>query len=340
MEKAERGATLRAARVVDGALGAPTDVASDGDMFVNWADMPTVTFVSDNHWFAHWLRYNADATYAYDVVVAQTFDAGASWSEPLTVHSDGTHTEHGFVSMYAREDGMSLTWLDGRNTPAGPMTLRSATVTPDGSLLDEHEVDDSVCDCCQTSVAVSSNAPLIVYRDRTEDEIRDIYITRHDGQRWLAGTRLFADDWRIAGCPVNGPSIVADGDLVAVAWFSAANDKPVVRVVLSTTGGLSFGAPVEIATGRVAGYVGLGILDSRHVAVSWVQRSASGDNAVMIRSVDVAGVASPPVHVGDTRQLRVFPQIAVSGDQVIVVWTNEADSQQVMRAAIAPWLAP
>lgn len=340
MENAEPGATLRVARFADGALGGAIDVVLDPDMFVNWADKPAVTLLTENHWFAHWLRYSAEATYAYDVVVAQTFDAGASWSDPRTVHTDGTHTEHGFVSMYPGADGMSLIWLDGRNTPAGPMTLRSATVTSDGSLLAEQEIDGSVCDCCQTSVAVSSTGPLAVYRDRTEGEIRDIYIARHDGESWLQGTELFADNWRIAGCPVNGPSIVADGDFVAAAWFSAANDEPVVRVVLSTTGGESFGEPVEIASGRVAGYVGLGILDARHVAVSWVERSASGDNAIMIRWVDVEGTAGPPVHVGDTRQLRVFPQLGVSGDQIIVVWTDDRDNQRVMKAATASWLAP
>ena len=256
------------------------------------------------------------------------------------MHADGSHTEHGFVSMHARADGMSLIWLDGRNTPTGPMSLRSAVVTQDGSLLEEQEIDDAVCDCCQTSVAISSKGPVAVYRDRTEEEIRDIYVTKHDGERWMPGTRLFADNWRIPGCPVNGPSIVADGDFVAVAWFSAANDAPIVRVVLSESGGETFGKPIEIASGSVAGYVGLDILDSRHVAVSWVQKGKTDDNAIMLRSVDIDGAAGVPVHVGNTRQLRVVPQLAVHGDRLVVVWTDEPDGERVMRAAIAPWAAP
>ena len=340
MEKSDRGGTLRAATFEDGNFVAAFNVVEDERMFANWADLPSVTHINEGHWLAHWLRYSADKTYSYDVVVSQSFDGGSSWSKPLIVHDDGTPTEHGFVSIFPDEAGLGLIWLDGRNTPDRPMTLRSAVVTPDGSLGREQELDPNVCDCCQTDVAISSSGPLAVYRDRTEDEIRDIYIARHDGERWLPGKRLFADNWNIAGCPVNGPSIIADGDFVAVTWFSAAGDAPIVRAVLSADGGETFAAPVEISSGSVAGYVGLDILDQRHVVVSWVERAQSGDNAIMVRSIAVDGVTSPPVHVADTRQLRVFPQIAVSSGDVIVVWTDEADDQRVMRAASAPWVAP
>jgi len=236
-------------------------------------------------------------------------------------------------------DGTTLLWLDGRHTPDASMTLRSAVVTADGQITDEQEVDNSVCDCCQTDIAVSSRGALAVYRDRTAEEIRDIYITRHDGRRWQSGERLFADNWRIPGCPVNGPSIVADGDFVAVAWFSAANDRPVVRVVMSDDGGENFGPPVEIVAGKVFGYVGLVQLDNRNLAVSWVGETSDGVSPVHIRTADIAGTLGETLKVGTTRQLRVFPQLAVSGNAVIVVWTDDVDGGRVMKAAAIPWHA-
>ncbi|MDJ0711338.1 MAG: hypothetical protein QNJ14_13155 [Woeseiaceae bacterium] len=340
MERRETGGALRAAAFHNEAFSEVIEIAVDDRMFVNWADTPSVTHVSGTHWLAHWLRYSADETYSYDVVASQSFDNGTSWSEPWVVHNDGTPTEHGFVSIYRASAGIGLIWLDGRFTPDGPMTLRSAVVTTDGALQQEQELDENVCDCCQTDVAISSTGPLAVYRDRTPDQIRDIYIARHDGTRWIPGSRLYADDWQIAGCPVNGPSIAADGDFVAVAWFSAANDQPIVRVLLSTNGGDSFGKPIEVAAGSVAGYVGLDILDKGSVAVSWVARTASGNNAVMVRSVALDGALGPPVQAGETQQLRVFPQLAVSGDSIVAVWTDEPDGDRVMKAAVAHWSAP
>ena len=251
MAPLDAGAVLRYTTIADAELAASRDVVTDSRMFVNWADLPSVMQVDDEHWLAHWLRYSADKTYSYDVVVSQSLDDGASWSDPVTAHDDGTPTEHGFVSMHRVPEGVALLWLDGRNTPDAPMTLRSAVITPGGERQREQLVDDSVCDCCQTDMAVSSNGPMAVYRDRTKEEIRDIYITRFGDGKWETGARLYADNWKIAGCPVNGPSIVADGDNVAVAWFSAANDTPVVRVLLSDNGGATFAAPIQISVGRV-----------------------------------------------------------------------------------------
>ena len=44
---------------------------------------------------------------------------------------------------------------------------------------DERAVLDArACDCCQTDAAMTSAGPVVVYRNRTEEEIRDIYIAR------------------------------------------------------------------------------------------------------------------------------------------------------------------
>jgi len=323
MATAGDATSLRFATIEHGELTDSREVTSDPAMFVNWADLPSLLQIEDDHWVAHWLRYSAAKTYSYDVVVAQSFDDGRSWSEPLAVHTDGTPTEHGFVSMHRDEDGTALLWLDGRNTPDAPMTLRAAVVTPSGERVREQLVDASVCDCCQTDTAVSSRGPIAVYRDRTEDEIRDIYISRYTDGAWESGTRLYADNWNIAGCPVNGPSIVANEDLVAVAWFSAANDAPVVRVAVSSDGGANFAAPVTVSTGRLAGYVGLATIDDETLAVSWVGRDQNG-NTLQLRTVSVDGRLGEIHSVADIAQVRVFPQLGFQDGYLYLFWTDKA----------------
>ena len=340
MERHDDVAVLLFATLWDDGFSDPTTVATEGRMFVNWADLPSVLHVSDDHWVAHWLGYSADKTYSYDVVLAQSFDNGKSWSAPMKAHTDGTQTEHGFVSMFRAPDGVGLIWLDGRVTPDKPMTLRTAVISPEGERVHEQEIDASVCDCCQTDVAVSSHGPIAVYRDRTTDEIRDIYVTRHDGERWQSGERLHADNWEIPGCPVNGPSIVAGGDEVAVAWFSAADNKPIVRLVRSTDGGLTFAAPLVIAEGSLSGWVGLTHLPAGHAAVSWVSRDEQSNNTlhVAVISADNEIVASGTV--ASITQLRVFPQLGYQDGGLVLAWTNEIDDRRVLRAARYPVALP
>ena len=299
MRRDEQGATLRFSTLDRDKWQPATDVVADSDMFVNWADLPSVQALGD-HLVAHWLSKSAAATYAYDVLLAFSSDGGLSWSEPVRPHTDGTPTEHGFVSIRPQGDAAALLWLDGRKTVAAAtdnpgdssMTLRAATVAPDGTLADEQLVDEIVCDCCQTDVAVSSRGPLAVYRDRSVDEIRDIYLARFDKGRWQAGAAIADDGWRIAGCPVNGPAIDADGDLVVIAWFSAANDRTVVRAIVSSNGGRSFKKPLEIASDRVSGHVGVAIIDANSAAISWVESDNRDTNAINIRAITTASTCA------------------------------------------------
>jgi hypothetical protein len=158
-------------------------VARGEHWFVNWADFPSVVPISPALWAAHWLVSQPAGGYAYDVSVALSADSGQSWSEPVMPHRDGTATEHGFVTLYPRDAGVGLVWLDGRNMvdesgddiAASGMTLRSATLSPDLMLSGELLVDGLACDCCQTDVALTSEGPVAIYRDRTAGEIRDIY---------------------------------------------------------------------------------------------------------------------------------------------------------------------
>lgn len=331
MQREESGATLRFSRLKSDKWQAAADVVTDPEMFVNWADLPSVTPLGETHWVAHWLSKSAEETYAYDILLAQSSDKGQSWGDPVRPHSDGTPTEHGFVSIHARGDAAALLWLDGRkmvneaaNDPKHTsMTLRSALVGPEGDVSQEQLVDEIVCDCCQTDVTVSSHGPIAVYRDRTVDEIRDIYVSRFSNGAWQPGTAIADDGWEIAGCPVNGPAIDAQGDLVAIAWFSAANGNPVVSAALSTNGGRTFKSPVEIASRGSSGHVGIAVIDRSSAAVSWVESDNRGTNAVNIRSVTTGGLLGRVETVGRTELIRLYPQMIRSDDMLILAWTDE-----------------
>jgi hypothetical protein len=331
MQRQEKGAALRFTTLELGKWQKAADVVTDKNMFVNWADLPSVTPLSDKHWVAHWLSKSGEETYAYDILLAQSSDGGKNWSEPVRPHTDGTPTEHGFVSIHREGDSAALLWLDGRKTaneatdnPADTsMTLRAAVIDPEGALSGEQQVDEIVCDCCQTDVAISTDGPIAVYRDRTVEEFRDIYVSRFADGQWEPGMPIADDGWQIAGCPVNGPAIDAQGKLVAIAWFSAANDRPVVRAALSTNGGKSFKQPVEIASRRSSGHVGVAIVDRASVAVSWVETDNRGTNAINIRGLTTGGRLGPAQTVGRSDLLRIYPQLIRSDDNLILAWTDE-----------------
>ncbi|MBA4054237.1 MAG: hypothetical protein C0490_05960, partial [Marivirga sp.] len=180
-------------------------------------------------------------------------------------HDDGKEAEHGFVSTVSYQGNFFITWLDGRNTVMegmehheghhGEMTLRAAIVDKEGTKLNEWELDNRTCDCCQTSATITDKGPIVVYRDRTEDEIRDMSIVRYVNDEWTKPKEIYHDNWKIAGCPVNGPRVVAEGSFVAVAWYSAADGQSKVNLSFSDDAGETFGKPVQIDEGSAIGRV-------------------------------------------------------------------------------------
>ncbi|MCH8101298.1 MAG: hypothetical protein IIB74_12800 [Proteobacteria bacterium] len=343
MERDEKGATLKFSTLEDGKWQAPVAVISDPEMFVNWADLPAVTPIRDDLWVAHWLSYSADGVYSYDVLTAQSNDQGQSWSNAVRPHADGTPTEHGFVSVYPEVDGTGLLWLDGRKmineTAADPtangMTLRSTILTPDGSLQGKSVVDELICDCCQTDVAIAADGPVAVYRDRTIDEIRDIFVTRFVDGAWQPGVALAHDNWHIAGCPVNGPAIDADGQLVVAAWFTAAGGKPLVQVAVSDNSGRTFSSAMEIPAQQAIGRVGVAIIDQTSFAVSWLDTDKNGSYSINVRNMTVDGQAGPTRVVARTGLMRIVPQMVRVADKLVLAWTDKiGDSSGILSVEI------
>ena len=317
----------------------PQLVRRGEDWFINWADFPVLSVSAENK-AAHWLRMSAEGTYDYDID-ARFYDALTdSWSDTITPHKDGVSAEHGFVSMLPVGNGNTLmSWLDGRNTKTeagyGEMTLRAGIFSARGETLSEWELDARVCDCCQTSAAMSAAGPIIVYRDRSAEEIRDIYVTRYVNGDWTPPVAIHDDQWEIAGCPVNGPSVAAQGNFVAVGWFTAKDDSPKVQLALSTDSGEHFSAPILVSGPDTIGRIDTAILTNGQVAVSWLDTTDETAELTVSRFSAGGSLIDTTVVARMSASRRSgFPIIETIGDDLFVTWTDISEGPEVRVARI------
>ncbi len=335
----------------------PATVAEGDAFFVNWADFPSVHSFQGGLLVAHWLQRGGQGTYDYGVRLSWSEDRGATWSPPWTPHEDGTPTEHGFVSLFERGGEVWAAWLDGRamTVPGGSMSVRArslprdlaganGTGAPDAvreaafaSPGPEMVVDGRVCECCQTDAVVASGVPVLVYRDREEGEVRDIAVRRFLDSGWTSGVPVHEDGWVIGGCPVNGPALAARGSRVAVAWFTAPEDRPQVNVAFSDDGAATFGAPLRVDSGQPAGRVDIVLLDDGSALATWLERGAGGAR-ILSRRVEPGGRMGDPLRLADTDAGRAsgFPRIARLGaDRLMLAWTDPSGESRV-RVAVLP----
>ena len=238
---------------------------------------------------------------------------------------------------------MRAAWLDGRHMTAdagghgqGAMSVQAVSVAPTGALGAEQSVDLRTCDCCQVAATVAASGPVVAYRDRTDDEVRDIAVVRLVDGKWTSPSIVHADGWRIDACPVNGPALAARGDTVAIAWFTGAQDTARVRVAFSVDGGAHFAAPVRVDGGAPAGRVGIVLDQNGDALVSWLERVPPEDAEVRVRRVARSGDLGAMTTISRTRAARAsgFPRIVRRGDSLLAAWTVPGDSARVMVGSV------
>jgi len=353
LEQGPRGATLKfAERSAAGAWSGVQAVASGADWFVSWADVPSVSRVDDHTLVAQWLKNVDPLIEAYNLMLATSRDNGRTWTAPFSPHHDKTRTQHGFASLFTWPDparpGYGVVWLDGRDQEldtkdpeGGSMALFYARFDSAGKQLAEAAVNERVCECCSTSVAVTSEGPVAAFRDRSDKEVRDIHVSRFEQGAWSAPVPVHADNWTIDSCPVNGPAIAASGSTVAVSWFAVTGEQGHAYAAFSRDGGRSFGAPIRLDDATSLGHVGIEMLDDGTAAASWVE-FADQRARLRVRHVEPSGVRSAPVEVAGAGAMHVggHPRITRVGKELVLAWTeskaegDEGPDQQV-RVAIA-----
>jgi hypothetical protein len=340
-------ATLRFSERGSNEWSAPRDVASGTDWFVNWADVPSVIRLASGELVAHWLQKSGPDTYAYDVRLAYSKDDGQTWSRSFTPHSDGTKTEHGFASLFQMPGaGLGLAWLDGRamksdgahnahGAGTGAMSVRFGTFASDWTQTLEVPVDLRVCECCPTTAAVTSEGPIVAYRNRSEDEVRDIFISRLEDGKWTEPKAVHADGWRIPACPVNGPMLSARGRDVAIAWFTAEGDQPRALVAFSKDAGRTFGTPIRLDDAGSLGRVDIELLEDGSAVASWIE-FADQRSQFRVRRIEPSGARSPAVTIAglDSGRASGYPRIGLSGDQLVFAWTESENGGTRVQTAI------
>ncbi|MEX2258838.1 MAG: hypothetical protein WD672_09025 [Woeseia sp.] len=323
----------------------PVTVSRGENWFVNWADFPSVVPIDGDFWAAHWLVRRPAGGYAYDIHVAISNDGGQSWTGGERPHRDDTDSEHGFVTIFPDAGYAGLVWLDGRRTVSSgddtmrSMTLRAARLSRDQALSGQTELDTMICDCCQTDVAVTPDGPVAVYRDRSESEIRDIYSVHRDDDQWLAGEAVAQDGWKIAGCPVNGPVVASHDDDIAVAWFTAADDVPRVRLARSRISQRSFSMPVDVAGVDTIGRVGLLLMEDGKAIVSSLRSNGDGAADLLLTPVSASGRVGAATTLATGVAAYSVPQIIRQGDELLAVWTERRGERSVLAGARLPLAA-
>lgn len=183
---------------------------------------------------------------------ANSTDGGETFGEPAMLMEPLLRTFAQRMSADSEQNPV-VAWLeDGR--------LRlSRSLDAGATFVHEGVVDTEVCDCCAPEPLVTQEGVVYVaYRNLERDEsgraIRDIYVARSNdnGATFAPEVRVSDAPWFIESCPVNGPSLAIQDELMVLAWIDGRNDvertlaQTDLFVATSSDGGATFSPNVQV----------------------------------------------------------------------------------------------
>ena len=318
----------------------PSLINSSTDWFVNWADFPRITTNNYNGISVHFLEKSASETYSYDIKVMNSKDGGNNWNSPMKLHSDNTMTEHGFVSTINYNNNFLSTYLDGRQNELAKnnknlkpqMTLRATSYNIDGDILMDELIDNKVCDCCQTDLALTKdNTPITVYRDRSNNETRDIFYSYYKNSKWSTPLAVFNDNWIIAGCPVNGPAISTFNNSSSLIWYTEIDGKSEIKVAFTSDISKGFDDPIFINSNDPLGRVDIEMITENSSIISYMDYV--NDKAFLkLQRIDRYSGVNKSIIIDEIYNTRSsgFPKInIIDNDKTIITWTDTANKLHV-----------
>lgn len=137
-------------------------------------------------------------------------------------------------------------------------------------------------------------------------------------QRWYG---LF---YNISALRFNGPRVAAEGNNVAVAWFSSADKNPQVNLAFSKDGGATFSDPIKINDDKTIGRVDIELLDEKTAMVTWMEGAT-----IKAAKVHNDGKKDSSIIIASTSESRSsgFPQMTKSGDKMIFAWADDKEKK-------------
>lgn len=188
-----------------------------------------------------------------DIQSIFSIDNGKTWTSPVSIYPNKPqHYSISFSGITSLKSGkIGITCL-GTNKDTALLGRPVLFFKSQGNHFSAPTtITKEACECCRTAIASSSNGRIsVAFRDLQSGNIRDINVsTSIDGGLLFHYNKDVSDDnWKINGCPHNGPSIATLHNKNIIAWSTGGKNagvhlgkftssgQPIYRKYLSKNG--------------------------------------------------------------------------------------------------------
>jgi hypothetical protein len=232
-------------------------------------------------------------------------------------------------------------WLDKRNrvpVQAAGKTYEGAALffasSKDGGATysQAQMVVDNTCECCRLGLGFDPSGHLVVvFRNIFEGSVRDHGIVTFTDQ----GTpgelhRVSVDDWQVAACPHQGPSLsIAPDGTYHVVWYTNGKARKGLFYAQSHDGGRAFSEPMPIGQSNKGPSRPNVMTGPQGTAIVWKEFDGEKTSVNLITSADAGKTWSPPRVIASTSDASDHPLLVSDGRQYFLSWMTKADGYRL-----------
>ena len=228
-----------------------------------------------------------------------------------------------------------LSWLEDSTLSVGS--------SQGGTMVEEENVDDLTCDCCNPAPISVGDSLLVAFRDLEHVDggvVRDVVATSRTVSGWTETVPIADDHWFIDACPFSGPSAVETGERLVVAWMDARQSVhpnqagTTIWVDRSDDAGVTFGNDLAVTDEGIHRWPVMAVDEAGTIHLVWETQGAEGglsyatsddggrsfsDPVLLVeRDADAGSPTSPSVIVHEGRLLVSW---ADGTDGHVALWT-------------------
>ncbi|MGV3529506.1 MAG: sialidase family protein [Flavisolibacter sp.] len=310
----------------------PVVIPGSKNILPHGENLPKIVFKPSGEIIALWGASANDERnkYAGRVFYAQSFDDGATWTQPQPLVNDTAGYDQRYYDVSVLPNGeAAIIWLDNRSTTDKEgSALYYAVTNGRTGFADAHRVSEPCCPCCRTDLFVDKNGGIhALYRGIVQDSIRDmVHIVSTDGGKtFSAPQRISEDNWVINGCPHTGPSMTENKSGLHFAWFTGGQ-KSGSFYTTSVDGGETFQPSQTVSA--AGSHPQVAALKDGDLLIAWDEsevKDGKVQKRIGVETRDAKGSSRGKLVLATGDDAVSFPVICpLSEDHAMVAFTRKA----------------
>lgn len=274
--------------------------------------------VSSNGIFALWVENKSGRS---NVFFSKSMDGGNTFDVPVNLSESNTG-QSGYATFAQKDNNVYVIW---QTSLSGTASVFLAKSSDGGNSFEKPVMISNVSKLAAfPQIAVSGNHVYSTWLEKSDNNSTNIVFTKSEDQ----GSSFSTPQYITQNAGNSGiPQILANGNQVFLTWED--NSKGNFEIFLSTSGdyGASFGAPVDVSNNVGQSGTPQIAVSKNNVYLVWMDNTLGNYDILFAKSIDGGKSFSKSVDVSNFHTDSGYPQIAVSGKNVYLTWTQTVTNQ-------------